>query len=118
MTNSTEQLKTEKEGLEVKLQLKESEHRASLMQLRAELQAAWETELMTKLTEAQDEAEKWQEEMNRLHKSEVCSVWNFCSLIGWCSKLFLFQVVEIRHQHDNEMTSWKQRIEKESYIDS
>jgi hypothetical protein len=97
MTNSTEQLKTEKEGLEVKLQLKESEHRASLMQLRAELQAAWETELMTKLTEAQDEAEKWQEEMNRLHKSEV---------------------VEIRHQHDNEMTSWKQRIEKESYIDS
>jgi hypothetical protein len=73
---------------------------------------------MTKLTEAQDEAEKWQEEMNRLHKSEVCSVWNFCSLIGWCSKLFLFQVVEIRHQHDNEMTSWKQRIEKESYIDS
>jgi hypothetical protein len=29
----------------VKLQLKESEHRASLMQLRAELQAAWETEV-------------------------------------------------------------------------
>ena len=42
------------EGLEVKLQLKESEHRASLMQLRAELQAAWETEvvlLYVKLTE-------------------------------------------------------------------